>query len=302
MKKIAIFATLLGMFLIPLAFSAPKDTDSQFINKDVQSNILDNPGFEFGAHNWNLVGIASTFSVTANASTVGIGGRSGAFSGGVNEHLDTDLFTIPNMLKGRQCMAQLAYQWSTGAVGNYDLKVLNHAGATLVSLGLRNSTAWQESFVPFKCPSSGSLKLRLSGNSPAKPTVFLDNAYLGAAKEGLIVSRETNQWRMGAARINGSGGSASNVLIEYGDWIQSTDQGAAGIMDITIKEGYFGEAPLCVCSTGDGDSFGSMCVIEGTGSGGVDPTKTNLSYRTWAYATGLAGVDSFVLCIGPPGS
>ena len=79
MKKLFKILALFGLMGIPLAFADFPSTTKQFVEKDAGINILDNPGFEFGAHNWNLAGIASTFSITSNASTVGVGGQSGVF-------------------------------------------------------------------------------------------------------------------------------------------------------------------------------------------------------------------------------
>lgn len=147
--------------------------------------LLGNPGFEDGATvGWTNSG--GTFTEVTAGSNLLFGDKSVTFdSSASGQYIQSDLYTIPEGLKGAAC---LAYVHHKGGDGTYFIKVLDEDGDVIVSttggkiyyIG-GDTGATSVTAVPFTCPLTGSASLRLRVEASANASVIaLDDAHLGS--------------------------------------------------------------------------------------------------------------------------
>lgn len=149
-------------------------------------NSIVNGGFEQGKQGFSSTG-NSTFRQITNTSLVGSGKASGYIDfTASSEKLRSDLFTIPNALKGRSCFAKFIYNGGGGADIRYWIE--NQAGTVVAGYGYSGSTNevitsaatnyTDSRDINFTCPTSGSLRFVLEGQGNAN-ALYIDDFYIG---------------------------------------------------------------------------------------------------------------------------
>lgn len=149
-------------------------------------NSIVNGGFEQGKQGFSATG-NSTFRQITNSSLVGSGKASGYIDfTASSEKLRSDLFTIPNALKGRSCLAKFIYNGGGGADIRYWIE--NQSGTVVAGYGYSGSTNevitsaasnyTDSRDINFTCPTSGSLRIVLEGQGNAN-ALYVDDFYIG---------------------------------------------------------------------------------------------------------------------------
>lgn len=149
-------------------------------------NSVVNGGFEQGKQGFSSTG-NSTFRQITNTSLVGSGKASGYIDfTAASEKLRSDLFTIPNALKGRTCLAKFIYNGGGGADIRYWIE--NQSGTVVAGYGFSGSTNevitsattnyTDSRDINFTCPTSGSLRFVLEGQGNAN-ALYVDDFYIG---------------------------------------------------------------------------------------------------------------------------
>lgn len=179
--KLAQFFLLLGIgyvFLMVVALFWSEANAQTFVEAQSNqgSNLLRNAGFESGRGAWTIS--AGTFS-NANSEYVPPGKYSGRFS--LSAYTGTLLEqTISNCskLSGKNLEASISVKTSS-----LNVQVCSMSGGTEVQC---LSSSSLDSFVPvvlnFPAPSSGSCGIRVKTTASTTGDVFLDEAYLGPAR------------------------------------------------------------------------------------------------------------------------
>lgn len=178
MKKLTLFLT--ALLTGALAFGALTSQDKAFIP---ETNILSNPGWEGGKGGWT--GSGGTYDVVTSAANVGEGLTAGTFTPSGAQNLRSNLVSVPNAIKGADCLGQLYYK---GGDSNYTLKVLDNSSNVLASQSMVAQTNYGPVSLNFVCPTSGSIRLSLEA-SGAATQIYLDKAFLGKALNILQVSQ-----------------------------------------------------------------------------------------------------------------
>lgn len=137
-------------------------------------NLLANPGFESGVtQGWTNTG--GTFSSVTSGSNLLVGRASATFqSTASGQSIQSTLYSIPNGLKSRSCVVQVLFK---GGDANYTLQVSDGTNV-LGSTAFYSSTIAAPLAVPFLCPSSGSIQLKIR-SSAAGAILALDEMFLG---------------------------------------------------------------------------------------------------------------------------
>lgn len=138
--------------------------------------LVDNPAFESGSNFWTNSG--GTFVLETSAPLNGL--ASGKFTAsGSGQYVESQAYAVPIILQGGSCLARV---WYTGGDSNLKLQVRDGTGTLLVSdagvnveVTLQSNTKAGFAEVGFKCPSSGSIKLRIQSTAAAAAITFDDN-------------------------------------------------------------------------------------------------------------------------------
>lgn len=290
-------ALIIAQPLLSKAVTGPPETTRQFIESDGDRNLLINPGFEYGKHNWNLATDASVFHLLNNSTVVGQGLRSAAFiSGGENEYLESDEFVVPRGLWNRNCIASIDYNWSTGTEGDLLLRVLNHNDTSIVASDIAPVSDFTQKILPFACPQEGSIKLRIDRKDDSSgiiPAIHLDSMYLGRNASTRLDNSVTTSPSAGAtvdvAFINCD--SSSTINKQSGSWVSSVSNISSGACTVTWTTNYFPNDPYCLSTNFDNttdittlaNANTTSVTTNGFGIGGSDDT----SY------------DVMLICVGP---
>lgn len=163
------FINILFALLIPLSAYALNDVDRQVIDEET---LLVNGGFENGKAEWVQSG--GTFSIVTSSPMFGKAHATFQASGS-GQYIETALKTIPQGLKGKNCIARQAYE---NGDGNLKMQVMDGSSAVLAEVVLVADTLSAEA--NFICPSSGSLKIR-TVSTAASAAAKLDKYKLGLA-------------------------------------------------------------------------------------------------------------------------
>lgn len=151
--------------------------------------LVDNADFESGSGFWTNSG--GTWAVYQNSSAsqpnydptkVLFDTASGVFDASTTgQYVETTAYTIPEGLKNTSCLARIAYR---GGDANLKLQVYDGTGTIVSTNGtnaevvLTSATNKSTAEVGFRCPSSGSIKLRVASTADAAE-IQIDNAKLG---------------------------------------------------------------------------------------------------------------------------
>lgn len=139
-------------------------------------NLLKNPGFESGI----TVGWANTGGTFAAVSTGGnllIGKGSATFTASASgQFVQSTAYNVPNGLFGQACAGSIIYK---GADTGLKLQVVDGSANILAQQVLSAQTVATTVSLPFVCPSSGTVRLKVI-SSAASSLVALDQTSLGS--------------------------------------------------------------------------------------------------------------------------
>ncbi|MBR9701031.1 hypothetical protein GOV11_04155 [Candidatus Woesearchaeota archaeon] len=156
-------------------------------------NLVENPDFEAGIAQWTSSG--GTFAQETNASDVLFGNASAAWTPSGAQNLISDAVTIPNGLRGQNCLASMTYKG-----GAADYKMQAYDGTNIISeVDLVVSSVSKKVSLSFICPSSGTVALRLI-TTGAAAIIRIDDARIGDNTEiGTVAQAEF----VGSIQYNG---------------------------------------------------------------------------------------------------
>lgn len=142
-------------------------------------NLLTNGGFENGSTDWTASGM--TFSVISAGANLLYETKSGYITASTTgQYLETSAYTVPRFMYGGRCLARISYLGGLG--GNVGLSVFDSGGTSVTggTIGVfpGNAGNKKDVFLYFTCPTSGSMKLRITSTA-SQTDVFLDEAFLG---------------------------------------------------------------------------------------------------------------------------
>ena len=150
--------------------------------------VEENFNFEDGDTKWTESG-TSAFTIETSAPL--FGANSGKWDpGAASENLDSTLVAVPVGLQGNQCLVRMFYLWDSGTTG--EIKLQAHDGTNvLADLELEQTTgSVREAFAVFTCPSSGSVRARLTSTADAALVTF-DEVHVGSnIREVQVASAE----------------------------------------------------------------------------------------------------------------
>lgn len=138
-------------------------------------NLLQNGDFESGITlGWGNTG--GTFSSVTSGANLLIGKRSATFLASASgQSVQSSFYLIPNGLTGQACAASMMYKG--GDVG-LTFQVVDNSSNVLASQVLQNSPSATIVSLPFLCPSSGSVRVKVLSSSSAT-LIALDQMFLG---------------------------------------------------------------------------------------------------------------------------
>lgn len=137
--------------------------------------LLDNGGYESGITlDWSNTG--GTFAVVTGGANLLIGKRSATFTASAgSQSVQSGLHTVPNGLQAQACVASMMYK---GGDTGLTFEALDNSSNILASQVLQTATTPQVVSLPFLCPSSGSIRLKVLSSSSAS-LVAIDQMFLG---------------------------------------------------------------------------------------------------------------------------
>lgn len=135
--------------------------------------LLTNPGFESGITlDWSNTG--GTFAATSSNPLVGR--QSANFTASATgQSFQSGLHAIPLGLQGQACVGSMMY---VGGDANLTFEVLDNSSNVLASQVLSASSSASVVNLPFLCPSSGSVQLKVA-SSASSALLKSDNMFLG---------------------------------------------------------------------------------------------------------------------------
>jgi hypothetical protein len=140
-------------------------------------NLLENADFESGNPPVSWTESAGTF--IAETSNPGFGNQSGSWdSAAASNTLDSDAKAVELGLENRSCNATIQYKYASGSNGDYKFQVIGTTAGLIAEKELNVTTDWRKEALQFTCPSSDSLKIRITSTVNGG-IVLLDNATLG---------------------------------------------------------------------------------------------------------------------------
>lgn len=152
--------------------------------------LLKNPSFEATTYSANWT--ASGGTLAAATSTNIFFGKSATWdASSASQTLTTDAVTVPEGFKGNNCEAAVYVKVPSGTAIH---KVQAWDGTNvLAEADLINSVYFTKNTVPFPCPTSGTIALRLVSVASDEPLIALDEGYLGLARN-VGVADLTTEW------------------------------------------------------------------------------------------------------------
>lgn len=175
-------------------------------------NVLQNAGFESGITNgWTNTG--GTFSAVTAGANLLIETRSATFdASATSQSVQSTAYTVPNGLKGLPCSASILY---LGGDANLSLQVFD-GSVVLANRTLVTATVPTFYPVPFVCPTSGTIQLRVISSADAA-LVSLDQMYLGQNN----IFQLSQTYDFGSARQLGASGCiySENTSTGLNNWV-----------------------------------------------------------------------------------
>lgn len=150
-------------------------------------NLLPNPGFEDGLTGYTNTG--GTVAVVDTGSNLLFDLKSVTFTATAgSQNFRSDAITIPEGLKGQNCLVKLTYKGgdsnlTLSVTDGSDVQIPNSQAPTIIA-----SSIAKEISASFICPTSGSLKWKLSSGAAAA-LISLDNVHLGSNIDVFQVSQ-----------------------------------------------------------------------------------------------------------------
>jgi hypothetical protein len=150
--------------------------------------LLTNGDFESGITlGWTNTG--GTFASVSSGSNLLVGKKSATFTASASgQSVQSSLYTIPNGLTNQACAASMMYKG--GDVG-LTFEAVDGSGNILASQVIQTSTQAQVISLPFQCPSSGTVGLKIVSGAPAA-LIALDQMFLG--QNTLIAISQANYY------------------------------------------------------------------------------------------------------------
>lgn len=177
--------------------------------------ITTNPNFENGvALGWSASGSQAFLPVTSGSNLL-FGKGSATFQTFGNGQMNSSLYPIPVGLQGQSCMVSVYYK---GGDNNLTLEVVDQSNVVQASLPFAASPGTTTLSIPFLCPTSGSLQLRVV-SVVATSLIALDQMYLG---------QQTNLSQISQASFFGSmikPNTNANCQVDFG--VETSSYGAA---------------------------------------------------------------------------
>lgn len=228
----------------------------QSINKQylTPQSIMKNPGFENGRSAWASSGTVSTFTIETSTSLIASGLAAGKFNAVTSgDILASTATTVPNYLLGQSCVARA---YILGGDNLLTLEVWDGSTA-LAAQVLSTYATYQEILMPFTCPVSGtvSLRLRATGNAAV---VYIDDTYMGI-NYGSGAGSGSPDWYVNVT-IDGVGANF-NLATTSVSYQEMTDSG------MTLSVGTASLDAFVACS-GTNQSTGHTC-SSGSESNGI---------------------------------
>jgi hypothetical protein len=179
--KQALFAILALMFgLSSTALSQP-NTLKQFQDK---IELLENPGFENGKAGWTAS--AGSFTLITSSSALA-GSTSARFNASASGQIVySKSYTVPKGLWGLPCLGYVKYI-TTESTNKYRIRAYDGSNVLAYNDIEASSTA-QMAYVPFTCPSSGTVRLEIYSQGDAADIDF-DFGHLGSDTRLVDVSQ-----------------------------------------------------------------------------------------------------------------
>lgn len=145
-------------------------------------NLLSNPGFESGvAQDWTNSG--GTFVSVNSGANLLIGLKSATFTASASgQYVQSGLHTVQNGMAGSYCSAGMLYK---GGDSNLTFEVRDNSSNLLASKVIDASTGPSTFSLPFVCPSSGSVRVKLI-SSAAAALIAMDQVFLGQSATSQI--------------------------------------------------------------------------------------------------------------------
>lgn len=138
-------------------------------------NVLANAGFESGISQ-GYTNTGGTFLAVTSGTNLLVGRGSATFQATASgQSVQSTLYSVPNGLLGRACMAQTLY---LGGDANLTFQAIDGSANVLASTPLTPSTTPKVATIVFLCPSSGSFQWQVK-SSASGAIVALDQNFLG---------------------------------------------------------------------------------------------------------------------------
>ncbi len=251
-------------------------------------NLLEdeNADFESGSppSNWTNSG-SSTF--VSQTSSELLGAQSGDWDpSATSENLDSVLRAVPLGLEGRECQARILYKWEAGSDDEIKLQALDSGAGLLGEDNLKQTSGVaKEASVNFTCPTSDSIRIRMTSTADAA-VVTLDDAHIGSP---IIADSVSTPLAQGATVVACAVDFPAGVptfdtdnTAECGAWIDSLTDTSDGDFLINFTSGAVWEAgAVPVCNGSPRSSTSGLRHVK------TNPTTTTVRVQIF---TDLAGV------------
>jgi len=213
-------------------------------------SVSDNADFEASTLSpWTASG--GTFVIEAGSPAFDL--QSGSWdASAAAENLDSALKSVPLGLETRvSCIATIQYKWVGGGAGDLKFQVINSAAGLIEEKDLTGSANWRSEFVEFTCPTSESVRIRITSTANAA-LILIDNATIGKinfTEFDNIVRAQVFGERGCHGRIVDSAGTPV-LSTNAADCVTSITDNGVGNWTVNFITA-FGGIPNCTVSTAD---------------------------------------------------
>jgi hypothetical protein len=143
-------------------------------------NLVTNDGFEKGTRGWTASG--GTFTTTSTFSEIGQGSRAGSWdSSAASQTLTSTAVPIPAGDYGANYEVSANLECATGTC-THTIQAFDGTNPASPIQTITSSTTYTRTTVNFVAGISGSLSVRISSVNANEPTLYVDDVYLGRAR------------------------------------------------------------------------------------------------------------------------
>lgn len=233
LKFLLAFALTFGM--VSEGFSALTDFDRQEFT--FENALADNnPGFESGTVKWTASG--GTFVVNSGTQIVPNSKQFATWDSNASaQTLQTAAVTVP---KTGNCEFSIWIAVPSGTA-THTITITDGTNDIVTAQTITNNTNALKHIVNFPCPSSGTVRGKLTSVASNEPSISLDNARLGSASN-IGTAQLATHW-IGYSPTIGNLGTGSTVT-NSGFWRQVGD--SMEIMMQVVKDSNNGSGALAV--------------------------------------------------------